>query len=90
MPCDDGCPNKENVHGYGGWQTLTRSILFRANKLSVRCPGLTRKRKCNQFKMAAVLRRMRRWLVAIDGSGSLRESVFKLLKNFAAGLIDKS
>ena len=139
VPCDDGCPNKENVHGYGGWQTLTRSILFRANKLSVRCPGLTRKRKCNQFKMAAVLRRMRRWLVgtvasgdgsyprngkcpkgtskirfgikkcnthewtgeevciakhdlvlAIDGSGSLRESVFKLLKTFAAGLIDKS
>ena len=29
-------------------------------------------------------------VLAIDGSGSLRESVFKLLKNFAAGLIDKS
>ena len=29
-------------------------------------------------------------VLAIDGSGSLRESVFKLLKKCAAGLIDKS
>jgi len=50
VPCDDACPDKKNPYGCGGWQTLTRSILVRANEFGVKCPGLTRKRKCNQFK----------------------------------------
>jgi len=50
VPCDDACPDKKNPFGCGGWQTLTRSILVRANEFGVKCPELTRKRKCNQFK----------------------------------------
>merc|ERR1719460_1196569 len=50
VPCDDGCPDKDNVYGCGGWQTLSRSFIVQPNDCGYKCPGLTRKRKCNQFK----------------------------------------
>jgi hypothetical protein len=50
VPCDDSCPDKKNPYGCGGWQTLTRTITVRANEFGVKCPELTRKRKCNQIK----------------------------------------
>merc|ERR1719460_3224328 len=48
--CDDECPDKTNPYGCGGWQTLTRTILVKPNEYGVKCPELSRKRKCNQFK----------------------------------------
>merc|ERR1719160_753365 len=48
--CDDECPDKTNPYGCGGWQTLTRTILVKPNEFGVKCPELSRKRKCNQFK----------------------------------------
>merc|ERR1719327_297534 len=57
VPCDDACPDKKNPFGCGGWQTLTRSILVRANEFGVKCPGLTRKRKCNQIKCPELARK---------------------------------
>merc|ERR1719327_2540268 len=57
LPCDDGCPDKKNPYGCGGWQTLTRSILVRANEFGVKCPGLQRKRKCNQIKCPELARK---------------------------------
>merc|ERR1719217_1467830 len=48
--CDDECPDKTNPYGCGGWQTLTRTILVKENEFGVKCPELSRKRKCNQFK----------------------------------------
>merc|ERR1719472_774325 len=50
VPCDDTCPDKNDPYKCGGWQKLTRSILVRANEFGLRCPGLTRERKCNQVK----------------------------------------
>merc|ERR1719390_6537 len=48
--CDDECPDKTNPYGCGGWQTLTRAIVVRPNEFGVKCPELTRRRKCNQIK----------------------------------------
>merc|ERR1719240_2530069 len=50
VPCDAYCPDKTNPYGCCGWQTLTRVIVVRANEFGVKCPELTRKRKCNQIK----------------------------------------
>jgi len=62
-----------------------------------RCPKGTSKirldiKKCNTHECTGeeVCIAKHDLVLAIGGSGSLRESVFKLLKNFAAGLIDKS
>merc|ERR1719199_1970488 len=33
-----------------GWQVLTRTINVKPNEFGVKCPELSRKRKCNQFK----------------------------------------
>merc|ERR1719359_2166640 len=49
-PCDDECPDPRSPYGCGGWQTLTRTILVKPNEFGVKCPQLSRKRKCNQFK----------------------------------------
>jgi hypothetical protein len=50
MPCDDACPNKNDPYACGGWQTLSREIMVAANEFGIKCPGLTRPRKCNQIK----------------------------------------
>merc|ERR1719359_1515285 len=50
VPCDDGCPVKSNPYACGGWQTLVRTIVVANNEFGLKCPQLTRKRKCNQIK----------------------------------------
>merc|ERR1719482_705524 len=50
VPCDDGCPVKSNPYACGGWQTLVRTIVVANNEYGLKCPQLTRKRKCNQVK----------------------------------------
>merc|ERR1719161_2026116 len=50
MPCDDNCPDTKNPYACGGWQALTRTILVMPNQYGVKCPDLSRKRKCNQYK----------------------------------------
>merc|ERR1719463_268247 len=50
VPCDDGCPVKSNPYACGGWQTLVRTIVVANNQYGLKCPELTRKRKCNQIK----------------------------------------
>jgi hypothetical protein len=46
VDCDDRCPDD----GCGGIQTLTRTVVVRPNECGIRCPDLTRSRKCNQIK----------------------------------------
>merc|ERR1719453_2675039 len=50
VPCDDGCPVKSNPYACGGWQTLVRTIVVANNQYGLKCPQLTRKRKCKQIK----------------------------------------
>merc|ERR1719482_608177 len=50
VPCDDDCPVKSNPYACGGWQTLARTIVVANNAFGLKCPQLTRKRKCNQVK----------------------------------------
>merc|ERR1719375_2992659 len=50
VPCDDGCPVKDNAYACGGWQTLVRTVVVAGNQYGLKCPELTRKRKCKQIK----------------------------------------
>mmetsp|Transcript_136131 Transcript_136131/g.271529 ORF Transcript_136131/g.271529 Transcript_136131/m.271529 type:complete len:1062 (+) Transcript_136131:111-3296(+) len=47
--CDDSCPNADPTM-CGGEQMLTRTVIVAANANGVRCPELTKTKKCNQFK----------------------------------------
>jgi len=48
--CDDSCSSKSGPHECGGWQELTREAVVEGNDFGLRCPPLTRKRRCNQKK----------------------------------------
>jgi len=49
MDCDDKCPDADPTK-CGGEQVLSRTVIVAANANGVRCPVLTKTKKCNQFK----------------------------------------
>merc|ERR1719359_2340582 len=50
VSCDDACPDLLDPYGCGGWQTLTREVIVAPNAFGIKCPALSRKKKCNQIK----------------------------------------
>jgi len=50
--CDDSCPSvfgpNDDPYKCGGWQALSREVIVKPNENGVRCPALSRKKKCNQ------------------------------------------
>jgi hypothetical protein len=51
VSCDDNCPpTRENPYACGGWQALTRGVVVSPDDCGLKCPEMTRNKKCNQFK----------------------------------------
>ena len=52
--CDDACPavpDSTEVYACGGWQDIKRKVVVAPpNECGLRCPALTRTKKCNQNK----------------------------------------
>jgi hypothetical protein len=49
LECDNSCP-QPNPFDCGGIQTITRDIVVAPNDFGLKCPELTRQRKCHQYK----------------------------------------
>jgi hypothetical protein len=54
VPCDDSCPavpDASEVYECGGWQEIYRKVVVAPpDDCGLRCPDLTRTKKCNQIK----------------------------------------
>jgi len=54
VPCDDTCPDVPDpteVYTCGGWQEIYRKVVVQPpDECGLRCPDLTRTKKCNQIK----------------------------------------
>ena len=53
--CDDACPeipDPTEVYECGGWQQINRKIVVSPDECGLRCPALSREKKCNQAKCA--------------------------------------
>jgi hypothetical protein len=54
VECDDDCPaipDASEVYTCGGWQTINRKVVVQPeNECGIRCPDLSRTKKCNQRK----------------------------------------
>mmetsp|Transcript_20636 Transcript_20636/g.42423 ORF Transcript_20636/g.42423 Transcript_20636/m.42423 type:complete len:994 (+) Transcript_20636:86-3067(+) len=49
--CDDSCdPQSEDPNACGGEETITRTVMVRANAFGMQCPGMSRDMKCGQKK----------------------------------------
>jgi len=52
VSCDDTCPEPNDPYACGGWAVMTRDIIVPSNEFGYKCPALSRKVKCSQFKCA--------------------------------------
>ena len=55
VECDNMCPavpDATQVYACGGWQQIARKIVVPSDECGLRCPALTRTKKCNQKKCA--------------------------------------
>jgi uncharacterized protein YegL len=50
VSCDDECPNENDPYACGGWQEINRKIVVAPDDCGLRCPALSRQKKCNQIK----------------------------------------
>jgi len=53
VECDDSCPeipDASEVYECGGWQEVYRKIVVSPDNCGLRCPDLSRTKKCNQKK----------------------------------------
>merc|ERR1719310_934570 len=50
VSCDDDCPDPNDPYACGGWQQITRKVVVPPDSCGLRCPELSRFKKCNQIK----------------------------------------